>query len=134
MKSFILSLIILSFSQVTLANDELASIMEEVGQNFKVIAQGLQAGHLTDVELEASELLQRNLSEANLLIPDVATSDELLAQYNEVMGRAIDKAMELEDSIREIMSEEAQDITPALMIFSEINDIRKEGHAIFKPD
>ncbi len=134
MKSFILSLIILCFSPMSFANDELASLMEDVGLNFKVIAQGLQAGELTEVELEAAELLQRNLSEANLLIPDVATSDELVAQYNEIMGRAIDKSLELEDSIREIMTQENQDITPALMIFSEINEIRKEGHALFKPE
>ncbi len=134
MRVIFLSILVLMLSQNAFAETDLSVLMKEVGENFKTIAVGLQSGQLSEETILATEELQRNLGRANLIFPNDATNDSLKLQYSEIMGRVLLKAMELEDVLRVEINQDPQNLAMVLGVFSELNDIRKEGHAIFKTE
>ena len=60
--------------------------MKEMGAGFKVVAMGLQAGAMTNVELEASESLQMGIANASLHYPSTASTDTLKIKYSQWMA------------------------------------------------
>lgn len=68
MKNLLVLLTIL-FAHNAMAHGPLLDAMKEMGAGFKVVAMGLQAGAMTNVELEASERLQMGIANASLHYP-----------------------------------------------------------------
>ncbi len=113
-------------------NKPLAEAMKEMGVHFKTIAIALQKGEMVESDLAASESLQYSIATANLYFPMSADTDALKLKYSGLMAELNKKALELESAIEVAMTKKPQELAPVLMLFQDMNELRKEGHDEFK--
>ena len=132
-KIILLGALIFSVQNAT-AQVKLADVMKSVGEQFKVIAVGLQTKNITEVEMASIEQLQRDVAAAALIFPDTATDDKLKLKYSTYMAELVQATLKLEDTVELEAQESPMVLTESLKVFTEINEIRKKGHAEFKAD
>ena len=132
MKQILLTLIAIFAVGTANANEDLAAAMKSMGEQFKTVALGLRAGKVTDVELKATEQMQRDISTSALIQPDTAKTTEEKLTYATWMAELMDASLRLEDSMETAMDAEPQDLTEAIKIYTEMGELRKKGHNAFK--
>lgn len=125
---------ILLIVQVSFAHGPLHDAMKEMGESFKLIGIGLQSGEVTEAERDSSEELQMAISTASLHYPGTASTDSLKLEYSQWMAELMNLSLQLEEAIEIALSQKNQDLTTAIQIFSEMNELRKKGHAKFKDE
>lgn len=134
MKKIILSVLTLVFTQGAWADSALTPVMKSMGDQFKVIAIGLQTKNFGEVEMAAVEQLQRDSAAAALIYPETATTETLKLQYSVQMAELVQASLKLEDTVEIEAQVNPQVLAESFKVFSEINDIRKKGHAEFKAE
>lgn len=112
---------------------ELGEIMKQVGNQFKILAQGLQTQNITAVELEACEAMQRLVADASLIMPAKAQTTELQLRYANLMAQLMQKNLLLEDQLEAVV-QGTGDVSAAFATFAAMNELRKEGHFDFKEE
>jgi hypothetical protein len=116
------------------ANDDLAASMEIIGEQFNTIARGIQTNEFTDVELEAVQVMIEQIEVSSKIFPDTASSDEDKAQYTQWMDELMQLSLTLEEQVSLTISQGNQDNSDVIATIIEINELRKQAHAVFKLD
>ncbi len=134
MKKLFLFIVCVGLSVSVSANSDLEASMKIIGEQFKAIGAGLQSHQISANELQAVELLQREVAASSLIYPDAATSEALKLQYSKWMAELMQLALVLEDDFELAMMADPQDLSASFATFVAINELRKKGHDQFKPE
>lgn len=134
MKILITILSIFLFSIHTYADTPLTAQMKDIGQQFKVLASGIQHKSFTEVQLQAVIEMQKSVTDASLIYPETADTAELKAKYSMWMAELAKMVDTLKVQTEELLKQDPQDFTAVTQTLIEMNDLRKEAHNVLKPD
>lgn len=130
-KTIILLSLVFGFSTAN-AQEELEASMKIIGQQFKIIATAIQSKKVTEAEVQAVELMQKEIAVSSLVYPQTAKTDTAKLKYITWMAELQQMALNLEELIEAEMVKEVQDLSLVTSQFVDINELRKKGHDEFK--
>ena len=98
---------ITGFSFNSFANNlTLDEEMSLMGKQFKKLAVAIKrTKKVSEVELEAINIMQSSIANSGLLFPETADSDDLRLLYSNLMWQLMAKSLEMEGLIKEQMNQ-----------------------------
>lgn len=127
----------LIFFSITATSEEpsLQESMQVIGRNFAVIAQALfQENKIEESHLENITAIQTASTKGASQYPETANTDELKAEYSQMMNSLTQEALKMEEEMRKVLesSEEEQDLSICKQIYLRMSDLEREGHIKFR--
>ena len=125
---------ITGFSFNSFANNlTLDEEMSLMGKQFKKLAVAIKrTKKVSEVELEAINIMQSSIANSGLLFPETADSDDLRLLYSNLMWQLMAKSLEMEGLIKEQMNQAQQDMVRLDEVLTQMGQLRKKGHSEFK--